>query len=44
MHNERMTLEGMTAKHPDQWLFVIDCEISKTIELLSGVVFAHNKL
>ena len=43
MQKERHTLEEMTEKYPDQWLFIIDCEISKNTELLSGVVFAHSK-
>lgn len=43
MSNERMTLKEMTEKYPDQWLFIIDCEISENTELLSGVVFAHSE-
>ncbi|MDE0636866.1 MAG: hypothetical protein OXI43_13595 [Candidatus Poribacteria bacterium] len=43
MSNERLTLEEMTEKYPDQWLFIIDCEISENTELLSGVVFAHSE-
>ncbi len=43
MSNERMTLEEMTEKYPDQWLFIIDCEHSENTELLSGVVFAHSE-
>lgn len=37
MSNARMTLEQMTEKFPDQWLFIIDCEISENTELLSGL-------
>ncbi len=43
MTNERMTLEDMTEKYPNQWLFIIDCEISENTELLSGVVLAHSQ-
>ncbi len=38
-----MTLEEMTEKYPNQWLFIIDCEISENTELLSGIVFAHSE-
>ncbi len=43
MEKERMTLEEMTEKYPDQWLFIIDCEISENTELLSGIVAVHSK-
>ncbi len=43
MSNERMTLEEMTEKYPDQWLFIIDCEINENTELLSGIVAVHSK-
>ena len=43
MSNEHRTLEEMTEKYPDQWLFIIDCEISENTELLSEVVFAHSE-
>ena len=43
MSNERLTLEEMTEIYPDQWLFIVDCEISKNTELLSGVVIAHSE-
>ncbi len=35
---ERMTLDQMYEKFPNQWLFVVDPEISENTELLSGVV------
>ena len=35
---ERMTLDQMYEKYPNQWLFVVDPEISENTELLSGVV------
>ena len=43
MSNERLTLEEMEQKYPDEWLFIIDCEISENTELLSGVVAAHSQ-
>lgn len=43
MSDERLTLEEMEQKYPDEWLFIIDCEISENTELLSGVVAAHSK-
>ena len=43
MANERLTLEDMEQKYPDEWLFIVDCEISENTELLSGVVAVHSK-
>ena len=43
MTNERLTLEEMEQKYPDEWFFIIDCEISENTELLSGVVAVHSK-
>ena len=43
MENERLTLGEMEQKYPDEWLFIIDCEISENTELLSGVVAVHSK-
>ena len=42
MVNERLTLEEMEQKYPDEWLFIVDCEISKNTELLSGCVLVHS--
>ena len=42
MSNERMTLEEMEDKYPDEWLFIIDCEINENTELLSGIVAVHS--
>lgn len=41
MTYERLTLEEMEEKYPDEWLFIVDCEISENTELLSGVVAVH---
>ncbi len=43
MSNERLTLEEMEQKYPDEWLFIIDCEHSENTELLSGRVLVHSK-
>ncbi len=43
MSNERLTLEEMEQKYPDEWLFIVDCEISENTELLSGRVLVHSK-
>ncbi len=43
MSNERMTLEEMMEKYPDEWLFIVDCEHSENTELLSGRVLVHSK-
>ena len=43
MTNERLTLEEMAEKYPDEWLFIVDCEHSENTELLSGRVLVHSK-
>lgn len=42
MSNKRMTLEDMTQKYPDEWLFIVDCEHSASTELISGIVAVHS--
>ena len=42
MSNERMTLEEMAKKYPDEWLFIVDCEHSASTELISGIVAVHS--
>ena len=42
MSKERLTLKEMEQKYPDEWLFIVDCEISENTELLSGVVAVHS--
>ena len=32
MPNERMTLAEMEQKYPDEWLFIVDCEIDENTE------------
>ena len=29
MSNERLTLEDMEQKYPDEWLFIVDCEYQR---------------
>lgn len=41
MVNERLTLEEMDQKYPDERLFIVDCEYSENTELLSGCVLVH---
>lgn len=42
---ERLTLNEMIEKYPDQWLFIVDPEInSETSELISGIVTARSDL
>jgi hypothetical protein len=42
MSNERMTLEDMAQKYPDEWLFIVDCEHNANTELISGIVAVHS--
>ena len=42
MKHERLTLDEMKQKYPDQWLFIVDCEHSTSTELLSGIVAVHS--
>ena len=42
MTNERLTLEEIEQKYPDEWLFIVDCEISENTELLSGCILVHS--
>ena len=42
---ERLTLDEMIEKYPDQWLFIVDPEInSETSEFISGIVTARSDL
>jgi len=42
---ERLTLNEMIEKYPDQWLFIVDPEMnSETSELISGIVTARSDL
>ncbi|RKU17704.1 hypothetical protein C6503_10505 [Candidatus Poribacteria bacterium] len=42
MTSERLTLEEMEEKYPDEWLLIIDCEYSENTELLSGCILVHS--
>ena len=42
---ERLTLDDMIKKYPDQWFFIVDPVINDdTSELISGIVTAHSDL
>ncbi len=43
MSNERLAIQEIEQKYPDEWLLIVDCEISENTELLSGVVAVHSK-
>ena len=43
MKHERLTLEEMQLKYPDQWLFITDCELCGNSELIGGVVSIASK-
>ena len=44
MSKHRLNYQEMIQKFPNEWLFIIDCEINpKTTELISGVVLANKK-
>lgn len=43
MKKERLSIEEMVLKYPNQWLFITDCEISDNTKLLSGVVSIHSQ-
>ena len=38
MHEERLSMEHIYEKYPDQWLFIVDCEINSMTEPISGIV------
>ena len=39
---ERLTIEEMEQKYPNEWLFIIEPEISENTELISGIVSVHS--
>ena len=42
MKQNRLSIEDIFAKYPDQWLFIVDCEHDESAQLLSGVVAVHS--
>ena len=42
MEQNRLSIEEMFIKYPDQWLFIIDCEHDEATQLVSGVVAVHS--
>ena len=43
MINEHLTIEEMEKQYPDEWLLIVDYELSENTELLSGRLVAHSK-
>ena len=44
MIGERMTVEEMSKKYPNEWLFIIDPKTNEnTTHLVSGIVQVHSK-
>ena len=43
MDNELLMIEEMKQKYPDQWLLVIDCELSENTELEAGKIVEHSR-
>ncbi len=44
MSDERMTVEEMSKKYPNEWLFIIEPETREnTTHLVSGIVQVHSK-
>ena len=44
MSGERMTVEEMSKKYPNEWLFIIEPKTRKnTTHLVSGIVQVHSK-
>ena len=43
MINEHLTIEQMEQQYPDEWLLIVDYELSENTELLSGRLIAHSK-
>ena len=44
MKNERLTIKEMEQKYPDEWLLIVDYELSENTELLSGKLIAHSQI
>ena len=43
MDGEFLMIEKMKQKYADEWLLVIDCELSKNTELKAGKVVVHSR-
>lgn len=44
MSKQRMTVEQMEVKYPNEWLFIIEPEtLENTTQLVSGIVQVHSK-
>lgn len=42
MTKEHLTIEKMEQKYPDEWLLIVDYELSENTELLSGRILVHS--
>ena len=42
MEQNRLSVEDMFAKYPDQWLFIVDCKHDEATQLVSGIVAVHS--
>lgn len=42
MEQNRLSIEEMFTKYPDQWLFIVDCEHDESTQLVSGIVAVHS--
>lgn len=42
MEQNRLSIEKMFTRYPDQWLFIVDCEHDEATQLISGVVAIHS--
>jgi len=43
MDGEVLMIEEMKQKYPDEWLLVVDCELSENTELRAGRVVEHSR-
>jgi len=43
MGRDLLMIEEMKQKYPDEWLLVIDCELSENTELKAGRVVEHSR-
>jgi hypothetical protein len=43
MDNELLMIEEIRQKYPEEWLLVIDCELSENTELKAGRVVEHSR-
>ena len=44
MTNELLIINQIKQKHPDEWLLVTDCRLSKYTDLEAGKVVGHSRI